>query len=95
MVQINLLTKQKETQRLREGTVVTKGEGRRKEGVWDGHVHTTMFKMDNQQGPTAQHRELCWMSCASLDASGVWERMVTCICMAESLPCSPETITTS
>ena len=23
------------------------------------HVHTAMFKMDNQQGPTVQHRELC------------------------------------
>ena len=21
-------------------------------GVWDGHVHTAVFKMDNQQGPT-------------------------------------------
>ena len=20
--------------------------------IWDGHVHTTIFKMDNQQGPT-------------------------------------------
>ena len=25
---------------------------------------------------------------------GVWGRMVTCICMAKSLHCSPETITT-
>ena len=21
-------------------------------GVWDGHVHTAIFKMDKQQGPT-------------------------------------------
>ena len=21
-------------------------------GVWDGHVHTAIFKIDNQQGPT-------------------------------------------
>ena len=21
-------------------------------GVWGGHVHTAVFKMDNQQGPT-------------------------------------------
>ena len=21
-------------------------------GVWDGHVHTALFKMDKQQGPT-------------------------------------------
>ena len=29
----------------------------------------------------------------SLDGSGVWGRMDTCICAAESLYCSPETIT--
>jgi len=23
------------------------------QGVWDGQVHTAVFKMDNQQGPTA------------------------------------------
>ena len=28
----------------------------------------------------------------SLDRRGVWGRMDTCICMAESLYCSPETI---
>ena len=26
--------------------------GRDSLGVWDGHVHTTIFKIDNQQGPT-------------------------------------------
>ena len=29
----------------------------------------------------------------SLDGKGVWERMDICICMAESLHCSPETTT--
>ena len=38
--------------------------------------------------------ELCSMICGSLDERGVWERMDTCICMAESLPCSPEPIAT-
>ena len=60
--------------------------------VWDGHVHTAIFKMDNQQGPTVQHRELCSMLWGSLDGRGVWGRMDTCICMAESLPRSPETV---
>ena len=32
--------------------------------------------------------------CGSLAGRGVWGRMDTCICMAESLHCSPETITT-
>ena len=32
--------------------------------------------------------------CGSLDGRGVWGRMDTCICVTESLHCSPETITT-
>ena len=35
--------------------------------------------------------ELCSMLCANLDGSGVWGKMNICICMAESLCCSPET----
>ena len=38
--------------------------------------------------------ELCSMLCASLDGTGVWGRMDTCVCIAESLHCSPETIIT-
>ena len=34
------------------------------------------------------------MLCARLDGRGVWRRMDTCACLAESLHCSPETITT-
>ena len=72
------------------------GEGIVKEGVWEGHVHTTIFKMDNSQGPNVYYMELYSMLCASLDGRGVWGRMDTCICvcMAESLLCSPETTTT-
>jgi len=62
--------------------------------VWDQCVHTAIFKMDNQQGPTVWHRELCSMLCGSLDGRAVWGRMDTCICMAESPCCSPGTITT-
>ena len=29
----------------------------------------------------------------SLDGRGVWERMDACVCVAESLGCTPETIT--
>ena len=36
-----------------------KDGGRNSLGVWDGHVHTAIFKMDNQQGPTVSHMELC------------------------------------
>ena len=57
-------------------------------------VITAIFKLDNQQGPTVQHRELCSMLCGSLDGRGVRGRMGTCIYMAESLYGPPETITT-
>ena len=57
------------------------------------YVHTAVFKMNNRQGPAVQHRELCSVLCGSLDGRGVWGRMDTHICMAESLCCVPETIT--
>ena len=50
--------------------------------------------MDNKQGPTVYHVELCSMLCDSLERRQVWQRMDTFICMAGSLWCSPETITT-
>ena len=75
--------------------MVTRGKdgGRDSQGVWDGHGHTAVFNMENQQGPAGQHRELCSVSCRSLDGRGVWGRMDTCPCLAESLRCPPETIT--
>ena len=27
-------------------------KGKDNQGVWDRYVHTAIFKMDNQQGPT-------------------------------------------
>ena len=57
-------------------------------------IPNSLFKMDNQQGPIVQHRELCSVLCGSLDGRGVWGRMDTRIHMAESLCCAPETITT-
>ena len=68
-------------------------QGKDSWGVWDGYVHTAIFKMDNQQGPTVQHMELYSVLCASLDGREIWGRMDTCICMAESLCCLPETTT--
>ena len=39
--------------------MVTKGkrEGD-KLGIWDEQIHTTIYKIGKQQGPTEQHREL-------------------------------------
>ena len=35
---------------------VVAGEGRDRLGVWDRHIHTTIYKTASQQGPTVQHR---------------------------------------
>ena len=51
-----------------------KDGGKESQGVRDGHVHTGIFKMDNQQRPTVQHTELCSALCGSLDGRGVWGR---------------------
>ena len=45
---------------------------RNSQGVWDGRVHTALFKMDNQQGPTVQCIELCSVLCGSLEGREVW-----------------------
>ena len=77
--------------RLRELTYCYRGkaEGRDSQGDWDGHVPTTMFKIDSQQGPTVQHIDFCSMLRGSLDG-----RTDTCICMTVLLFCALETITT-
>ena len=49
--------------------------------------------LDNQQGPTIQHRELCSLSCGSVDGREVQGEVDTRACMAESLCHSSETIT--
>ena len=54
---------------------VSKGAGLRLREQTCG-VHAAMFKMDNQQGPTVQHRELCSMLCGSLDGRGAWGKQI-------------------
>ena len=47
------------------------GEGRIREFGVD--MYTLRYlKMDNQEGPTVEHRELCLLSCGSLDRREVW-----------------------
>ena len=54
VIQINLLTKQKQTHR--HGKQIYRyqsGKGRRdKVGIWDEHIHSTEYKIGKQQGPT-------------------------------------------
>ena len=60
MIQMKLLTKQRLTEnKLMVARGKDAGTG---QGVWDGNVNTAVFKMDNQQGLTAQHWEFCWNS---------------------------------
>ena len=52
---MKLFTKQTQTHRLREQTYGCQGGrmGKRDSWrVWDGNVHTAIFKKDKQQGPT-------------------------------------------
>ena len=90
MIHMKLLIKQ--THRLRKRTYGCWGKGQW--GLWECHVHTAIFKMDTQQEPIILHMELYSVLYARLNGSGVWGRMDTCICMAKSLCCPPETITT-
>ena len=52
-----------QTQETNYGCQRGKGGGRDKLGVWDQQIHTTIDKIDKQQGPTIQHRELYSISC--------------------------------
>ena len=74
------------------------GEGWREgivKGVWDAYVHTAVFNMDKQQGPTVQYMEICSMLCDNLDWRGICgDNGYMYIHMGEFFHCSPETITT-
>ena len=51
---MNLFIKQKQTHRVSKQTYGYQGGrmgSRDSYGVWNGHVHTAIFKMDNQQAP--------------------------------------------
>ena len=67
---MNLFTKQKQPYGYRKQTYgYQRGNvaGRRdKSGAWDEHVHITMYKTDNQQGPTAEHRKHYSIFCDNL-----------------------------
>ena len=95
MIQMSFFTE--ETHRCRDQVYGCRGGWGRQTSGRDrefGRVHSAIFKVDNQQGSTVAHREFCSMLCGSLDGREVLGEMDTYICMAESLCCSPEIITT-
>ena len=77
MILMNLLTKQKETHRLREQNYGCRWGGTIREFGMD--MCTLLYlKWNKQQGPAVEYMELCSMLCGSLDRRGVWGRMDTC-----------------
>ena len=96
MIQVNLLTKPKQIHRHRKQTC---GYQRGKVegdtvGDWDGRMHTSIFKIDNQHGPAIEHRELYLILCNDLYGKRTLKRVDICICITESLCCTPDTNTT-
>ena len=52
MIQMNLFTEKKQTDRENK-LIITKGEtGREKLEIGDQQIHTTIYKVDKQQRPT-------------------------------------------
>lgn len=70
------------------------GKDRQKSGIDMNILLWVPVKMDSQQGHTIEHRKLYSILCRSPYGKGVWGRMDTCICIAKSFCCPPETITT-
>ena len=91
MIQMNLLTKQKETHRLRKQTHGCHGEGIVKDF---GKVMYTMLylKQITNKNLLYTHGTLLNVMCQP-GQRGIRGRMDICIHMAEFLHCSPETIT--
>ena len=78
MIQMNLFTKYRLTDSLENEFMVARvmggGGSRMREGIlreFKINIYTAIFKMNNQQRPIIQHRELCSMLCSSLDERGV------------------------
>ena len=57
---MNLFTEQKETHRHRKQTYGYQSRKGKEDklGVWDQQTQTIIYRMDKQQGPIVQHREL-------------------------------------
>ena len=58
----------------------------------DGHLGRSNGRKEGRTYCT--HQELCSVLCGRLDGRGLWGSMNICVCMAESLCCPPETVTT-
>ena len=94
---MNLFTKQKQTHRLRERTYGYQGDGCG-EGIvreFGTDMYTLLYlkRITNKDllYSTGNSAQCCVAACMGGESGS---RMDPCICMAESLCCPPETITT-
>ena len=95
IMQMNLLTKQKESHRLRKQTYGFQGEewGERIIRVFGMDMDTVLYLKwitNKDLLYSAWNSAPCYWG--NLEGRRVWRRMDMCICMAESLHCSPEII---
>ena len=79
MIQMNLQNRLKDF----ENKLIVAG-GKGKLGSL-GYVHTAVFKMSNQQGPTLEQQGPLLNVIRQPGCRGVWGRADTCICIAGSL----------
>ena len=75
-----------------EATGQRQGEvwGRGKKGVWDGHAHAAVFRMDNHAGPPAERRERRSVLCNNPVGKEIWKRIDIGVWITESLCDTPE-----
>ena len=91
---MNISMKQKQTHR--EQTCGCQGGGgweREGLGAWDQQMKVSIHRMDKQQGPTVQHRELYSIFCDKPDGKEYVKEYIY-ICITESLCCTSEINTT-
>ena len=68
--------------------------GRDSWGLWDGHVHSVIFKMENQKDLLYSTGNSARRYAAALMGGEFGEEWIHVLCVAESLCCPPETIPT-
>ena len=87
-----LIIKYEKNSRLKISVLNTLFGGERCLGVWDWHMHTTVYGMDGHWGPAVQHGELYSIFYDNLHGKRIFIDM--CICITISLCCTVEINTT-
>ena len=97
-IKMNFCIKQKQTlQTLKTDLWLPKGKrecGERDKSGDGMNIHTLLYMRDDQQKPTVQHKKFYPIFWDNLYEKRILERMNICVCVTESLCCTPETNTT-